>query len=129
MYIDYYGFTKQPFQTTPDADFLFLSPSHKEALASIIYGIEQRKGFIAITGEVGVGKTLILRSYLETVEKTKQKTIYIFNPRVTFESLLITILKELGVEPVSGQATEMVSQLHELSIARVPKRWRGRPGN
>jgi len=94
MYLKYYGFTKQPFQTTPDADFLFLSPSHKEALASIIYGIEQRKGFIAITGEVGVGKTLILRSYLETVEKTKQKTIYIFNPRVTFESLLITILKE-----------------------------------
>jgi type II secretory pathway predicted ATPase ExeA len=117
MYLKYYGFTKQPFQTTPDADFLFLSPSHKEALASIIYGIEQRKGFIAITGEVGVGKTLILRSYLETVEKTKQKTIYIFNPRVTFESLLITILKELGVEPISGQATEMVSQLHELSIA------------
>jgi type II secretory pathway predicted ATPase ExeA len=117
MYIDYYGFTKQPFQTTPDADFLFLSPSHKEALASIIYGIEQRKGFIAITGEVGVGKTLILRSYLETVEKTKQKTIYIFNPSVTFESLLITILKELGVTPVSGQATEMVTQLHELSIA------------
>jgi general secretion pathway protein A len=117
MYIDYYGFTKQPFQTTPDADFLFLSPSHKEALASIIYGIEQRKGFIAITGEVGVGKTLILRSYLETVEKTKQKTIYIFNPSVTFESLLITILKELGVKPVSGQATEMVTQLHELSIA------------
>ena len=117
MYLKYYGFMKQPFQTTPDADFLFLSPSHKEALASIIYGIEQRKGFIAITGEVGVGKTLILRSYLETVEKTKQKTIYIFNPRVTFESLLITILKELGVEPISGQATEMVSQLHELSIA------------
>ncbi len=117
MYLDYYGFTKQPFQTTPNADFLFLSPSHKEALASIIYGIEQRKGFIAITGEVGVGKTLILRSYLETVEKSKQKTIYIFNPSVSFESLLITILKELGVKPVSGQATEMVTQLHELSIA------------
>jgi type II secretory pathway predicted ATPase ExeA len=117
MYLKYYGFTKQPFQTTPDANFLFLSPSHKEALASIIYGIEQRKGFIAITGEVGVGKTMILRSYLETVEKTKQKTIYIFNPRVSFGRLLITLLKELGAKPVSGQANEMVSQLHELSIA------------
>ena len=117
MYTDFYGFTKPPFRPTPDADFLFLSPSHKEALASIIYGIEQRKGFIAITGEVGVGKTTILRSYLETVEKDKHKTIYIFNPSVTFESLLTTILKGLGVEPVSNQATEMVSQLHELLIA------------
>jgi general secretion pathway protein A len=116
MYIDFYGFTKPPFRTTPDADFLFLSPSHKEALASIIYGIEQKKGFIAITGEVGVGKTTILRSYLETVDKDKHKTIYIFNPSVTFESLLITILKELEVEPVSSQAAEMVNQLHELLI-------------
>jgi general secretion pathway protein A len=122
MYIDFYGFTKPPFRTTPDADFLFLSPSHKEALASIIYGVEQRKGFIAITGEVGVGKTTILRSYLETVEKDKHKTIYIFNPSVTFESLLTTILKGLGVEPVSNQATEMVSQLHELLIAEYRNR-------
>jgi general secretion pathway protein A len=117
MYLDFYGFSKAPFQTTPDADFLFLSPSHQEALASIIYGIQQRKGFIAITGEVGVGKTLILRAYLKTVDTNKQKSIYIFNPRVTFEILLTTILKEFGVEPVSSQAAEMVSQLHELLIA------------
>ena len=121
MYLDFYGFSKAPFQTTPDADFLFLSPSHKEALASIIYGIQQRKGFIAITGEVGVGKTLILRAYLKTVDSNKQKSIYIFNPRVTFEILLTTILKEFGVEPVSTQAAEMVSQLHELLIAEYRK--------
>jgi type II secretory pathway predicted ATPase ExeA len=121
MYLDFYGFNKAPFQTTPDADFLFLSPSHKEALASIIYGIQQKKGFIAITGEVGVGKTLILRAYLKTVDNNKQKTIYIFNPRVTFEVLLTTILKELGVEPVSPQAAEMVSQLHEFLIAEYRK--------
>jgi len=117
MYLEFYGFSKAPFRTTPDADFLYASPSHKEALASIIYGIQQRKGFIAITGEVGVGKTLILRAYLKTVDNNKQKSIYIFNPGVTFETLLTTILKELGVEPVSTQAAEMVSQLHELLIA------------
>src|SRR5215467_7699212 len=53
MYIEFYGFAKEPFKTTPDVDFLFLSPSHREALSCIDYGIRQRKGFIAIIGEVG----------------------------------------------------------------------------
>ena len=64
MYIPFLWFYHGAIQTTPDLDFLFLSPNHKEALACIEYGIRQRKGFIAITGEVGVGKTMILRSYL-----------------------------------------------------------------
>ena len=117
MYAEFYGFTKEPFQITPDIDFLFLSPSHKEALACIEYGIRQRKGLIAITGEVGVGKTMILRSYLKKVDANKQKTIYILNPKVSFDSLLSTILIELGAEPAPGDATEKVSQLHEILIA------------
>ena len=117
MYTRFYGFTTEPFQNTPDLDFLFLSPNHKEALACIEYGIRQCKGFIAITGEVGVGKTIILRSYLTKVDANKQKTIYIFNPRVSFDSLLTTILKELSAEPVAGPATQKLNQLHEVLIA------------
>ena len=117
MYSRFYGFTTEPFQNTPDLDFLFLSPNHKEALACIEYGIRQRKGFIAITGEVGVGKTIILRSYLTKVDAKKQKTIYILNPRVSFDSLLTTILKELSAEPVAGPATQKLNQLHEVLIA------------
>jgi len=117
MYARFYGFTTEPFQNTPDLDFLFLSPNHKEALASIEYGIRQRKGFIAITGEVGVGKTIILRSYLTKVDANKQKTIYILNPRVSFDSVLTTILKELSAEPVAGPATQKLNQLHEVLIA------------
>jgi general secretion pathway protein A len=79
MYLNYYGFKKEPFQITPDPSFLFLSPGHKEALASIIYGVEKRKGFVLILGSVGVGKTTILRAYLEKVDNQKLKTIYIFN--------------------------------------------------
>jgi type II secretory pathway predicted ATPase ExeA len=116
MYIQFYGFTKEPFQTTPDIDFPFLSPSHREALACIEYGIRQRKGFIAITGEVGVGKTMILRSYLDKAVPHKQKTIYVLNPKVSFDSLLSTILRELGAEPVAGQASDKLSQLHEVLI-------------
>jgi type II secretory pathway predicted ATPase ExeA len=117
MYSRFYGFTTEPFQNTPDLDFLFLSTNHKEALACIEYGIRQRKGFIAITGEAGVGKTIILRSYLTKVDAHKQKTLYILNPRVSFDSLLTTILKELSAEPVAGPATQKLNQLHEVLIA------------
>ncbi len=117
MYLQFYGLTKEPFKTTPDIDFLFLSPSHKEALACIEYGIRQRKGFVAITGEVGVGKTMILRSYLDKVGPEKQKTIYILNPKVSFDNLLSTILRELGAEAIAGQATDKLNQLHEVLIA------------
>jgi type II secretory pathway predicted ATPase ExeA len=117
MYSRFYGFTTEPFQNTPDLDFLFLSTNHKEALACIEYGIRQRKGFIAITGEAGVGKTIILRSYLTKVDAQKQKTICILNPRVSFDSVLTTILKELSAEPVAGPAAQKLNQLHEVLIA------------
>jgi len=117
MYSRFYGFTTEPFQNTPDLDFLFLSPNHKEALACIEYGIRQRKGFIAVTGEAGVGKTIILRSYLTKVDAQKQKTIYVLNPKLTFDSLLTTILKELSAEPVAGIAAQKLNQLHEVLIA------------
>jgi type II secretory pathway predicted ATPase ExeA len=121
MYARFYGFTTEPFQNTPDLDFLFLSPNHKEALACIEYGIRQRKGFIAITGEAGVGKTIILRSYLTKIDANKQKTIYILNPKVSFDSLLTSILKELSAEPVAGTATQKLNQLHEVLIAEYRK--------
>jgi general secretion pathway protein A len=90
MYLDFYNLKKEPFHITPDPEFLYLSPSHKEAMASIIYGIEQKKGFVAIIGAVGVGKTTILRSYLDIADKKHLKIIYIFNARLTFEGLLKT---------------------------------------
>ena len=117
MYTRFYGFTTEPFQNTPDLDFLFLSPNHKEALACIEYGIRQRKGFIAITGEAGVGKTIILRSYLTKIDANQQKTIYILDPKVSFDTLLTNILKELSAEPVAGSTTQKLNQLHEVLIA------------
>lgn len=116
MYANFYNLKKEPFHITPDPEFLFLSPSHKEALGAIIYGVKQRKGFISITGEVGVGKTTIVRSYLEQVEKKKLKIIYVFNSNVTFAALLKTIFQEMGVVPLSEEVYDMVNQLHELLI-------------
>ena len=117
MYLDFYRLKKNPFHITPDPEFLFLSSSHKEASASLIYGIEERKGFIAITGEIGVGKTTILRSYLESADPQKLKVVYIFNSMLPFESLLKQIFNELGLVAAEGDdVPEMVSHLHRFLI-------------
>jgi len=114
MYQHFYRLQKEPFHITPDPEFLFLSPSHKQALGSIIYGVTNRKGFIVITGEVGVGKTTVLRSYLEGVAKEKTKIIYIFNANVSFQNLLRTIYKELGILPKTEDLVEMLNELYQI---------------
>ena len=83
----------------------------------MIYGIEERKGFIAITGEIGVGKTTILRSYLEGADPEKLKVVYIFNAVLSFESLLKQIFNELGTCRGAGRwCPELVNQLHRFLI-------------
>lgn len=116
MYLSFYHLKQEPFHITPDPEFLYLSPSHREALAAIIYGIEQKKGFVAIIGAVGVGKTTILRSYLETADKKRLKTIYIFNARLTFEGLLKTIYEELGLPIETTDTVEMVNRLFQVLV-------------
>ncbi|MDD2336190.1 MAG: AAA family ATPase [Geobacteraceae bacterium] len=121
MYANFYNLKKEPFHITPDPEFLFLSPSHKEALGSIIYGIGHKKGFVLITGEVGVGKTTIVRSYLEDVDRSKLKIIYIFNSNVSFQGLLRTIYRELGIIDLTDDVFELVNQLHYALIEEYKK--------
>jgi general secretion pathway protein A len=121
MYLRFYNLKKQPFHITPDREFLYLSPSHKEALAAIIYGIEEKKGFLAILGAVGVGKTTILRSYLEGAERKHLKIIYIFSSRLTFEGLLRTVFQELGLSVDTTDIMEMVNRLYEVLIEEYKK--------
>lgn len=116
MYLKYYHLRKEPFQVTPDPEFLFMSRSHKEALGSIIYGIEQRKGFIAILGEVGVGKTTILRSCLEKIDSEQLRLIYLFNANISFEDLLKTIYRELGITIKATSVSDMVNHLYQVLI-------------
>ena len=100
MYLDFFKFRKNPFHITPDPDFLFLSPSHNEAFSSISQGIEQRKGLVTVTGEVGVGKTTILRSYLEGTDPARIRIVYIFNAALSFGKLIKQIVSELGIPAV-----------------------------
>ena len=116
MYLNYFNLRKEPFNITPDPELLFLSPSHKEALAAVIYGVKQRKGFVALVGEVGVGKTTIIRSFLEKIDKEQVKPIYVFNSNISFKALLKTIYQNMGQAPETEDVFEMVNQLHRILI-------------
>ena len=116
MYLQFFNLKKEPFQITPDPSFLYLTRGHEQALASIIYGVEKRKGFVLIIGAVGVGKTTILRAYLEKVEKETLKTIYLFNSTISYNNLLKHLLREFDAEPVSDVTCEMVDQLYQILI-------------
>jgi general secretion pathway protein A len=112
VYEKFYNLTKEPFHITPDPEFLYLSESHKQALASMIYGIEKRKGFVAITGGVGVGKTTIVRAYLEKARAASLNVIYIFQTNITFKDLVKTIYREFDLELATNNLVEMVNGLH-----------------
>ena len=96
MYQRFYGFREMPFNITPDPKFLFLSPTHMEALQHLRYGVEQKKGFTVLIGEVGCGKTTLCRKLLNELDPDRYETALILNPRLTETQLLRAILTELG---------------------------------
>ena len=97
MYLNFYGFREKPFNLTPDPRFVFLSKTHKEAFAHLLYGINNRVGFIALTGEVGSGKTTVLRALLSQLDTDHHRTALIFNPCLSPEVLLQNLNREFGI--------------------------------
>jgi general secretion pathway protein A len=96
MYTQFYSFSEEPFKDTPDPRFLFLTESHKKALDSMVYAINNKKGLILISGEVGTGKSILIHQLLKGLDKTI-KTVFIYHPKITFEDLLKTIPLELNI--------------------------------
>ena len=94
MYCEFYGLRENPFNVTCDPNFFFLSSGHKEALSHLIYGIDQRKGVIVITGEIGTGKTTLCRVLLSKLTPNI-KTAFIFNPHFSQVQLLRAIIEDL----------------------------------
>lgn len=95
MYKSFFGLERGPFEMSPDPHFLYPTPQHYEALASLYYAIRERKGFVVLTGEVGTGKTLLVRCLLEKLAKQHVKFAYVFSPTLTPIELLRYIAAEL----------------------------------
>jgi len=96
MYLPFFGLAEKPFSITPDPRYLFLSGRHAEALAHLVYGIDEAGGFIQLTGEVGTGKTTIIRSLLAR-QPDKAEIALIFNPRMAAAEFMLTLCEELGI--------------------------------
>ena len=96
MYLSFFGLNEKPFAITPDPRYLYLSERHAEALAHLLYGINESGGFIQLTGEVGTGKTTVVRTLLSRVPHHADVAV-ILNPRVTPVEFLLTICEELGL--------------------------------
>jgi general secretion pathway protein A len=96
MYLKFFGLNEKPFAITPDPRYLYLSERHAEALAHLLYGINEAGGFVQLTGEVGTGKTTIVRSLLAQTPKNAEIAL-ILNPRMTPPEFLLTICEELGI--------------------------------
>lgn len=119
MYLKFFGLKENPFNITADPHFLFLSRKHKEALAYLLYGIKERKGFLEITGEVGTGKTTLCRTLLNQLDNRTTKTAFIWNPSLSPLQLLKAIVDDLGIELKRQTRAEMTSALNKFLIEQL----------
>jgi len=115
MYEAFYGLRESPFRVTPDPRFLYRNPAIEEAVAALTYGVERRKGFLSLVGEVGTGKTTLLRHLLDSLPPSTQ-TVFILYPTVQFEEMLEHILHELGIPTDGAGKFTKLQRLHEFLL-------------
>jgi general secretion pathway protein A len=116
MYLDFFGFREKPFNPTPDPRYVFLSKTHREAFAHLLYGINNRVGFVALTGEVGSGKTTVLRTFLGQLDAEHHRTALIFNPSLWAPELLQTINREFGIPTSSSDSSNLLNDLNAFLL-------------
>jgi general secretion pathway protein A len=118
MYCTFYGLKERPFTLTPNPEFIFLGKAHQEAFAHLLYGIGQKVGFIALTGEVGAGKTTVIRTMLSRLEPENYATALILNPMLSTLGLLKTINREFGISDIGDEPAELVETLNRFLLSQ-----------
>jgi len=124
MYEEFYGLKEPPFGATPDPQYLFMGRNHREALARMVYGIRERKGFILITGEVGTGKTILIRYLLENLGGGQNgiiRTALVFNPKLAAVNFLQYILRDLGLTIREKSKGDYLWELNEFLLQAYEK--------
>ena len=120
LYLDYYALKENPFNVTSDPRFLYLSKVHKEALAHLLYGIHERKGFLEITGEVGAGKTTLCKTLINELGQTT-KTAFILNPNLSETQLLEAIMEDFGLKLERRTKINLLRQLNNFLLDELRK--------
>jgi len=118
MYKQFFGLKENPFNVNPDPRYLFLTPHTQEALACLTYGIETRKGFITLTGEVGTGKTTLINKLLEWLHRERVATAYVFNPRLSVSQFFDFMMADFGIPCESRQKGQMLLKLNHWLLER-----------
>lgn len=115
MYKEFYGLKENPFNITSDPAFFYSSAKHSEAFSHLIYGIQQRKGILVITGEIGTGKTTLCRTLLNNLDKNT-KTAFILYPNFSELQLLQLIVKDLGIVPGRQNKASLVDAINQFLL-------------
>ena len=117
MYLTFFGLREKPFNVTPDPKFLFLTPGHREALAQLVYGVNERKGFIVLTGEIGTGKTTLLRALLQRLDATSA-VAFVSNTTMDFDGILEYMLEDFGIAKPGQSPAQQIIALNNFLIER-----------
>lgn len=120
MYQEFYGLTEKPFALTPNPQFLFYSRQYREAEDQLLYGINNREGFMLVTGQPGTGKTTLCRDLIEKLDRKKYQSALVFNPFLNGEEMLAALLTEFGVTPPPGaNRKELLDRLNAFLLAQL----------
>ena len=119
MYNAYFGFVENPFSLSPDPAFLYRSTQHEEALANLIYGVQSRKGFIVLTGEVGTGKTTLLECLREYLEHQYFEFAFLFNSRITSDQFFEMVAYDFNLQVQRTSKTEVLFALNSLLVSQA----------
>ncbi len=120
MYTKFYNLKEKPFNLTPDPRFLYLSQSHKEALALLVYGVKERKGFMVMTGEVGTGKTTLLHALLSNLDDNT-RTVFIFNPLLDVKEFFKFVCLDLGIQIKDQTKGDCLLEIYKFLLESYTK--------
>ena len=118
MYKQFFGLHRNPFEISPDPTFLVPTSRHNEALANLYYGVRRQKGFVVVTGEVGTGKTLLVKCLLDVLNRNQVAFALVFNPLLSVTEFLQYILRDLGVQIPAQNKSEFLLALNNFLISR-----------
>ena len=120
MYEAFFGFSEKPFSLTPNPKFVFYSQQYREAEGQLLYGINNREGFMLVTGQPGTGKTTLCRDLIEKMDPSKVQSALIFNPFLSAHEMLATLLGEFGVSaPPQATRKDLLDRLNQFLLAQL----------